>query len=151
MAVTQVIGPHREHEDQALAVEVPREEGHEIARRSIDPVEVFEDDDDRRVGGEVAEQPQEQAEQARLAEAAARIGRLLRCGGVRPGCSRGGATMAAPRGIADARQEPSDLFSSGSQDLVDPLRGKVAQVATQRLGERAVGHAPVGEIETAAL
>ncbi len=149
MPTTEVVGPDREDEQQALAIQVAGKEGHEIARRAVDPVEVLEDQDDRRVRREVAEEPQEQAEQARLVETAARVGGLLR----RPvGRGRARARLAAAfRGIADPRQEPSDLLARRSQDLVDTLRRQITEVAAERFGERAVRHPPVGEIEAAAL
>ena len=75
MAVAKVVGPDGEHEHQTLTVEVAGEERHEVAGGAVDPVEVLEDQDDRRFRRQVAEETQQQAEQARLAEAAAGVRR----------------------------------------------------------------------------
>ena len=77
MAGPEVVGPDGEHEEQALTVEVAGKERHEVAGRAVDPVEVLEDQHDGGVRGKVAEEPEQQAEQARLAKAAADVRRLV--------------------------------------------------------------------------
>ena len=75
MARRSVVAARREHEEQALLVEVAQHEREQVAGRAVDPVEVLDHEQRRGVVGEHVEEGQEDPEQARLVEPAARVGR----------------------------------------------------------------------------
>ena len=137
VAVRQSVGPDGQHEQQAVSFEVAGQEGHEVARPPIDPVQVLEDQQRRGVGTEVAEQPQHEPEQARLGETRTRV---------RGGIASAGSSRDDP---SDPGQEPADLLAGRTQDGRDAFRWQVAQEGSQRFGQRRVRQAVVGQVQAA--
>ena len=152
MAHGEVVGPHAQHEQESFLVEVASQERHEIAGRAIDPVQVLEHERGGRLGGQVAEQPEDQAEEPRLIEPAARVGSLRR---VRRLAVRGGRPGAVGRGQradpADPREQPPDLVRRRAQQPRHACRRQPPEEAPQRLGEWRVGHPAGPDVQATAL
>ena len=110
-------------------------------------MEVLDDEDRGPVRGQVAEEAEDQAEQASLVESAARIG-----GGDR-WRDRGGRCRAGPGPTsdpADGRKQARDVATSGTQDGVDTGSRQIPEEAPERLGQGCVRHAVLAEIQAAA-
>lgn len=145
MAARQVVDPTREHDREPLVGQVAQEEGQQIPRRAVDPVDVFDDEECRGRRAESTDQAEQTLEQARLAEAAGErwgfgVGRSLVVGGCRGGSGH----------REQARQQQFDVFPGRPKQ---PIRFRVRGVpdeATDRLSHRQIGQPTVADIETAA-
>ncbi len=136
IAVHPPVGPHGQHEQQSVALEVAGEEGDQVACPTVDPVEILEHQQCGCFGAEVGQQAEDEPEQACLAKTRSRVGG-------EPAIDRRGDRT-------DAGQEPADLVARRSEDRGDPVRRQVAQEAPQRLRQCGIGQAVIGQIETAA-
>src|SRR4029079_3254459 len=70
MASMELVGTERGHQRDLRVLDVPGEEGQQVERGSIGPVQVLHDDDDTTVLREAAEELQEALVQSALAAAA---------------------------------------------------------------------------------
>ncbi len=137
VADREVVRADGQDEQQALAVEVVRQERDEVLGRAVDPVQVLEDHDRGRVRTEVAEQAEDEPEQPRLRETAPRVGvrgRLV-----------GGDAVPGP----DRGEQPRDLGPGGAEQRRDAVRRDVPEEPAEGLRERRVRQPVVGEVEAA--
>jgi hypothetical protein len=88
MAAVQLVGAVGGEEQDALLARVAHEEGQEVARGAVGPVDVLEDEHERLRLGQAPQQREQQLEDAPLR------GRRLRGGGVELGQQRGEADRA---------------------------------------------------------
>ena len=123
-------------EEHPLVAQVPDEERHEVARGRVGPMQVLDDDRDRRQAGESLEHTEDELEQADLREA---VLRRRRNGTTSPGSHRrppdGGPRPRRPRASA-ARAPPDPVKQRRARAGID-----VSQEDADRLDEGAVRQA----------
>jgi hypothetical protein len=107
MAAVQLVSAEAGDHEHAIGVERTHEQGHEVERRPIRPVQVLDHEHERAVGGEPLDHADDELEQARRATLAERRG-AGRAVGVEVG------------------QHPRQLGAGGSDERVELLGGRVA-------------------------
>jgi hypothetical protein len=119
VAAVELVGAVRRDEQHALAAGVAHEEGQEVARRAIGPVDVLEHEHERRVVGQAAQEREQQLDHAAL---------------------RQGAVAVALRALelGQQRRQPRGRAAEG-------IGKRVGVDAAQGSDDRRVGHLAVAE------
>ena len=121
VAAVKIVRPIGPDDEQSLAAGVPRQEGEQVARRSIRPLQVLDDEQDGRVIAEPTEQPQHALEDVdlepvRVARRSGRVGHDVRQLGNQPGKLGQGR----PGGVGDtARIDVADEGTQGFDDRAE--------------------------------
>jgi hypothetical protein len=115
MAPVELVGPIGRDHDQASTARVARQEADEVAAPRIGPVDVLEDEDERALVSETAEELEHDLEEAGLVG-----GR-----GQRP------LTRGASLGRGKVRQEVRELDAAGAKELVEPVGRQGSEQWTQ--------------------
>ena len=123
MAPVELVGPIGRDHDQAGTARVARQEADEVAAPRIGPVDVLEDEDERALVSETAEELEHDLEEARLVG-----GR-----GQRP------LTRGASLGRGKVRQEVRELDAAGAKELVEPIGRQGTEQWTQGADDGRVG------------
>jgi hypothetical protein len=74
MAAVQLVGAEADDDQHAIGAQRAHEQGHEVERRAIRPVQILDDEHERAVGRDPLDDPHDQLEQARRATLADRAG-----------------------------------------------------------------------------
>ena len=135
VAAMELVGAVGEQEHHRDVAQVPDEEPEQVAGRAVGPVQVLDDEHDRRPRGQALEDPEEQLEQAALARAVAQ------------------GTGRAPAGSGhgpEVGDQPGQLGATLAQDDVELLRVGPADESAQGFGDRGVRHRTLAEVDAAA-
>ena len=135
VAAMELVGAVREQEHHRDVAQVPDEEPEQVAGRAIGPVQVLDDEHDRRPSGQALEDPEEQLEQAALARAVAQ------------------GTGRAPAGSGDGPEvgdQPGQLGATLAQNDVELLRVGPADEPAQGFGDRGVRHRTLAQVDAPA-
>ena len=135
VATMELVGAVREQEHHRDVAQVPDEEPEQVAGRAVGPMQVLDDEHDRRPRGQALEDPEEQLEQATLARAVAQA----------TGCVPAGSGHGPEVG-----DQPSELGATLAQDDVELLGVGPTDEPTQGFGDRGVGHRTLTEVDAPA-
>jgi hypothetical protein len=131
VAAVQLVGAERDDHQDAPGAQRSYEEGHEVERRPVRPVQVLDDEHQRAVLGEPLDHAQHELEQARRAAV--------------------GERRAVPRAVGvEVWQHARELRAGGPQQRVEVLRWHVAPERAERVRQRAEGKAFAAELDAAA-
>ena len=121
MAPVQLVGAVGGDDEQALRTQACGQEREDVTGRAVRPVEILEDEDDRRARAESPEEGEEPLEQARLcpigATGTGTRRRVRPSSGTRRASSPVDASRSSPRsgrGRGRARAEPAAIGANGS-------------------------------------
>ena len=131
VAAVQLVGAVGDDQAQRLLARAAHEEGEEVARGGVRPVDVLEQEQDRRVAPEPLEQRQQRLEEPALARAVLLVGGL------------------AGRGAAELRQQLPQRVAGRGREVGHEL-GAVAGDRPQRGDERRVGDLHAAELQAVA-
>ena len=129
VAPVELVGPVGRDQDEPLAARGAQQEGEEVARRAVGPVQVLDDQHERRLLREPGEQGQQRLEQASLGE--------LLVGG------RAG-------GVAGLGQQPAQLGAPRPGQLGDGLGAELAPQLAQHGDDRRVGQLALAQLDAVA-
>jgi hypothetical protein len=131
MAAVQLVGAEADDHQHAIGAHGAHEQGHEIERRPIRPMQVLDHEHERAVGREPLDHADDQLEQACRATLT----------------ERGGAERAV--GV-EAGQDLCQLGAGGPDDGVELLRRRIAHERAQRVRERAERQPLAAHLDAAA-
>ena len=138
VAAVQLVGAVAERDQHALVGEVAPQEGQEVAGRAVGPVDVLDDQDDRRVATEAVDRRQQGLEEPRL-RLAVGLAALMLAGGY----------CAVAIGIGQAGQQRRQLVARGGGKLQQ--RGVLGtDQRSQGADQRRVGQLAVAELDALA-
>ena len=129
VAPVELVGPVGRDQHEPLAARGAQQEGEEVARRAVGPVQVLDDEHERRLLGQPAEQGEQRLEQAGLGE-------LLVGGG-------GGR-------VAGLGQQPAQLGLAGAGQLAEGVGAELAPQVAQRRDDRGVGQLALAQLDAVA-
>ena len=132
MAAVQLVGAEADDHEHASGVQRAHEQGHEVERRPIRPVQILDHEHERAVGGEPLDHAHDQLEQARRAALAERSALLSALSG-----SRSGSTCASSE-------------RAGPDEGIELLGRRVAHERAERVRERAERQALAAHLDAAA-
>ena len=135
VAAMELVGAVGEQEHHRDIAEVPDEEPEQVAGRAVGPVQVLDDEHDRRPRRQPLEDSEQQLEQAALARAIAQ------------------AASGAATGTGDGPEvgdQPGQLRAALPQDHLELLGVGTADEPTQGFGDRSVRHRTLAEVDAAA-
>ncbi len=130
----KVVGSNGHDDEGRGIVEPVREERKEIERRPVRPLEILNDEHQRRLGGEALEDPEDQLEQPALSGRVELTGRRQ---------------VGAPR--RQLGHEARDLGSRRPEERRQPSLLRRSNELAQHLDERSVGQRTGPEIQARAL
>ena len=131
MAAVQLVGAEADDHEHASAVQRAHEQGHEVERRPIRPVQILDHEHERAVGSEPLDHAHDQLEQAR----------------------RAALTEGSPAERAvgiEVRQHLPQLGAGRSDELIELLGRRVAHERAERVRERAERQALAAHLDAAA-
>ncbi len=136
MAAVEVVGAVGDDDRDRVGERTREEEGEEVARRAVGPVDVLEHHHDRALVREPPEQAEDDLEEPRLG------------GGAGDGSV--GTRCRSHLGRAEVGKEPGQLTAAGADDLRQPLRRERPQQRPKRTDERGVWQPGLAELKAAA-
>ena len=139
VAAVQLVGAVRGDEQHALVARVAHEEGQEVARRAVGPMDVLEDEHQRPRLGQASQEGEQELEHAPLRERA--LGAGLGCvelGEQRRQAGRGAAELA---GVEAAQRADDRRIGQLAVAEVDAVAGEHARALRPRAG-RELGDQP---------
>ena len=131
VAAVQLVGTEADDHEHATGVQGAHEQGHEVERRPVRPVQILDHEHERAVGGQALDHAHDQLEQARRAALTER--RRVQC---------------AVR--VEVREHLRQLRARGPDESVELLRGRLAHERAQRVCERAERQALAAHLDAAA-
>ena len=135
MAAVELVRAVREQEHHRDIAQVPDEEPEQVPGRAVGPMQVLDDEHDRRPRRQALEDAEEQLEQAALARAVAEgTGRAPAGSGHRP----------------EVGDQPGQLGATLAEDDVELFRVGSADEPAQGFGDRGVRHRALAEVDAAA-
>ena len=135
VAAVQVVGAVRRHDPDRAAEAPGEQEGEQVARRPVGPVDVLDDEQQRPVGHEVLQRGVQRLEEVGPVEGVGRVG--VPAGGPGAAGEQPAAGLQVGQRRVGLRQPGGDLRVVGGQPAED-------------LGEREVGQRAVAEVEAVA-
>ena len=131
MAAVQLVGAEADDHEHASAVQRAHEQGHEVERRPIRPVQILDHEHERAVGSEPLDHAHDQLEQARRAALTER--------------------SPAERAVGiEVRQHLRQLGAGRPDELIELLGRRVAHERAERVRERAERQALAAHLDAAA-
>jgi hypothetical protein len=131
MAAVQLVGAEADDHEHAVRVERAHEQGHEVERRAIGPVEVLDHEHERALGGEPLDHADDQLEQTGRAAVAQR--------------RRAGRAVGVEVG-----QHLRQLGAGRPDEGIELLGGRIAHERAERVRERAERQALAAHLDATA-
>jgi len=131
MAAVQLVGAEADDHEHAIGVQGAHEQGHEVERRPVRPVQILDHEHERAVGGQPLDDADDELEQAG-----------------RPALTQRRGADRAVR--VEVRQHLRQIGAGGPDEGVELLGRRVAHERAEHVGERAERQALAAHLDAAA-
>ncbi len=143
VARVELVGPQGGDDQDAGIAQVPGQEREQVAGRRVGPLDVLDDQDQRRDPGEPLDDTEDELEQPPLGEP------VVGPGSKRPETAVGGSASTRSGRGADLRHQPRQLASVRPEERRDRAGIDVAQQRPEGFDERRIRQPPGAEREAA--